>query len=872
MKKLFGFLIPFLFIPVIATAQTVSSLPTATSISPLDYLYLVTSPVTSTSSKKVTFQTTEQAIYASIGGNATINSGGFLTISNGAITNAMVGSGISATKIGAGTVTNTTYGYVSNVTSDIQAQLNSKLSSTRSINTTAPLAGGGNLTADRTLSISQASTSTDGYLSAIDWNTFNNKAAAGNYITALTGEVTASGPGSASATVSNASVIAKVLTGYTSGAGTVSASDSILTAIEKLNGNTAALVTGVSSVSNSDSSITFSPTTGAVVGSLNVANPNTWAALQAFPATDFQLLDATDITKTGKFDLSTQATGTNTLFRLPTLGVTGTINLATINSVTQSFTGSTTFTSTFATNGTSSTLGGGTGAITANIGTGATLNATTKVVNVGTGGVSGSTTNIAIGSTVSGSLGTLTIQSPTMNFGANNTRIAMPDGSLRITNTADSTKQISFSATGITTATTRTWTSQDASGTVAYLSNNLGAFGATTSAQLASIISDETGTGVLAFATNPTLSGVTITDATNIVFGTTTGTKFGTATNQKISFYNATPVIQPTGDPITALTSLGFLATPTAITVPEGGTGVASLTAYAPIFGGTTSTGAVQSGTVGTTGQVLTSNGPGALPTFQPASSGAVVTFAAINGFLPSSITGVSTTATLTVSAGQAADSTNAVYISKNSTTSWAVINGNAINGYQGGVTLPNSSTLHFFMCTGGTGTGSFASASLTPTCPAGYNTSYRRIFSLNTSSLGAPIAGTAIETEGGSMIFWLTTQLLDISTSTLSTTRVAETLTVPSGIKVIPFIRATSSNAFVILTSGDESDVAPNTSAAWVAAPGQDIYPITGGGGVVNMASLYTTNTSGQIFARAGAASSVLNIVNRGFKDFRRN
>lgn len=57
--------------------------------------------------------------------------------------------------------------------------------------------------------------------------------------------------------------------------------------------------------------------------------------------------------------------------------------------------------------------------------------------------------------------------------------------------------------------------------------------------------------------------------------------------------------------------------------VSHGGTGDSSLTAYAPIFGGTTTTGAVQSGTVGTSGQVLTSNGAGALPTFQsPPGSG----------------------------------------------------------------------------------------------------------------------------------------------------------------------------------------------------------------------------------------------------------
>lgn len=53
------------------------------------------------------------------------------------------------------------------------------------------------------------------------------------------------------------------------------------------------------------------------------------------------------------------------------------------------------------------------------------------------------------------------------------------------------------------------------------------------------------------------------------------------------------------------------------LAVGNGGIGVATLTAYAPIFAGTTSTGPVQSGTVGSSGQVLMSNGAGALPTFQ---------------------------------------------------------------------------------------------------------------------------------------------------------------------------------------------------------------------------------------------------------------
>ena len=53
-----------------------------------------------------------------------------------------------------------------------------KVNTSRTISTTAPLSGGGDLTSDRTLSISQATTSTDGYLSSTDWNSFNGKQSA----------------------------------------------------------------------------------------------------------------------------------------------------------------------------------------------------------------------------------------------------------------------------------------------------------------------------------------------------------------------------------------------------------------------------------------------------------------------------------------------------------------------------------------------------------------------------------------------------------------------------------------------------------------------------------------------------------------------
>jgi nitrogen fixation protein len=51
------------------------------------------------------------------------------------------------------------------------------VTSARLINTTSPIVGGGDLSADRTLSIPAATTSVNGYLTSTDWTTFNNKQA-----------------------------------------------------------------------------------------------------------------------------------------------------------------------------------------------------------------------------------------------------------------------------------------------------------------------------------------------------------------------------------------------------------------------------------------------------------------------------------------------------------------------------------------------------------------------------------------------------------------------------------------------------------------------------------------------------------------------
>lgn len=62
---------------------------------------------------------------------------------------------------------------------------------------------------------------------------------------------------------------------------------------------------------------------------------------------------------------------------------------------------------------------------------------------------------------------------------------------------------------------------------------------------------------------SPTLSGtITVADQANFVFNTSTGTKFGTGTTQKIAFYNASPTAQPAGntDVLASLVTLGLRA------------------------------------------------------------------------------------------------------------------------------------------------------------------------------------------------------------------------------------------------------------------------------------------------------------------------
>ena len=84
--------------------------------------------------------------------------------------------------------------------------------------------------------------------------------------------------------------------------------------------------------------------------------------------------------------------------------------------------------------------------------------------------------------------------------------------------------------------------------------------GTPSSANLASALTDETGTGAAVFGTAPTFTTSINLGAANIITDTTTGTKIGTATNQKLGFFNVAPVVQQTGNVCTAMQNLGLVA------------------------------------------------------------------------------------------------------------------------------------------------------------------------------------------------------------------------------------------------------------------------------------------------------------------------
>jgi hypothetical protein len=113
----------------------------------------------------------------------------------------------------------------------------------------------------------------------------------------------------------------------------------------------------------------------------------------------FFIQDEADNTKKAQFQLSGISTATTRTYTLPNL--TG--SLATIGSLTQTFSGTTTFSAATV------TVGSATGASTYGVGTGVTTTGNTKNVNIGISGASGSTTLVTVGSATSGATSRTTV-------------------------------------------------------------------------------------------------------------------------------------------------------------------------------------------------------------------------------------------------------------------------------------------------------------------------------------------------------------------------------------------------------------------------------------------------------------------------------
>lgn len=145
-------------------------------------------------------------------------------------------------------------------------------------------------------------------------------------------------------------------------------------------------------------------------------------------------------------------------------------------------------------------------------------------------------------------------------------------------------------------------------------------------------VTTSTGTGDNVLSASPTFTGTAVFNAITVnnvnklnITQPATVAVLTIANNKSLNCNNTLTFsgVDGSGLNIGSGGTLGSLAYLSSLTVPDGGTGKASFTAYSVVCGGTTSGGNLQNvSSVGTSGQVLTSNGAGALPTFQTPSGG----------------------------------------------------------------------------------------------------------------------------------------------------------------------------------------------------------------------------------------------------------
>lgn len=172
-------------------------------------------------------------------------------------------AGITNSSLGAGTVNSTAAGL-------------QYATATSTPTVTAPIAYSGLLGSfiggvSGAFSCITATGSVAGCLSAADWTTFNNKQPAGNYITALTGDVTASGPGSVAAT------LASIVT-----AGSCTNCNVTYDAKGRVTAAANGSAGGVTSVTGTYPIISSGGATPAISIAFGTTTSNLWAGVQTF--------------------------------------------------------------------------------------------------------------------------------------------------------------------------------------------------------------------------------------------------------------------------------------------------------------------------------------------------------------------------------------------------------------------------------------------------------------------------------------------------------------------------------------------------------------------------------------------------------------
>ena len=161
--------------------------------------------------------------------------------------------------------------------------------------------------------------------------------------------------------------------------------------------------------------------------------------------------------------------------------------------------------------------------------------------------VSSATGNVtvAIDSTVATLTGTQTLQNKTLD---NTNTVTLLDTLFTLQDNLDNTKQAQFQVSTIGTGTTRTYTLQNQSGTIALLSGAQTFSGVNTFSNATIQVGSSTATGTMQFAYGATLSGntKTVEIATNGVSGSTTaitiGSTFGTTVNAYGAWTFNTPI------------------------------------------------------------------------------------------------------------------------------------------------------------------------------------------------------------------------------------------------------------------------------------------------------------------------------------------